>query len=103
MAVLPEHGFTVVALTNLANAPAAKLSYGLANAAVGRAPDAPLAEHPQHTLAPEQLRRYAGTYLGQPGTTVAFAERDGVLYVSAGEQEQAALKDTASALGVTAI
>jgi CubicO group peptidase (beta-lactamase class C family) len=87
VAVLPEHGLTVVALTNLANAPAAKLAYGLANAAVGRAPDAPLAEHPQHALSPERLRRYAGVYLGQPGTTVTFAERGGTLYVTAGDAE----------------
>jgi CubicO group peptidase (beta-lactamase class C family) len=90
VAVLPEYGITVVALTNLANAPAAKLAYGLANAAVGRAPDALLAEYPQHGLSPERLRRLAGAYQGQPGTTVTFAERDGVLYVTAAEREQAA-------------
>jgi hypothetical protein len=62
----------------------------MVNAAIGRAPDAPLAEYPRHALAPERLRRFAGTYQGQPGTTVTVAERDGVLYVTAAEQEQAA-------------
>src|SRR3954453_1869352 len=38
VAVLPERGITAVALTNLANAPAAKLAYGMVNAALDRAP-----------------------------------------------------------------
>ena len=89
--VLPEHGITAVALTNLANAPASKLAYGAVNAELGRSPETPWTEYPQHTVEPGRLQRYVGEYEGQPGTTVRFQERDGSLYLAAGAEEHPAL------------
>jgi CubicO group peptidase (beta-lactamase class C family) len=88
VAVLPERGITVVALTNLANAPAAKLAYGLVNAALDRAPETPLVTYPTYEIDPARLQRYVGTYQGQPGTTVRFEVRDGALSVTAGAASQ---------------
>jgi len=88
--VVPDRGITAVALTNLANAPARELAYGAVNAALGRAADSPLAEYPRHTVGAETLQRYAGTYQGQPGTTIRVVERDGSLLIGAGEELQPA-------------
>jgi CubicO group peptidase (beta-lactamase class C family) len=88
--VVPERGITAVALTNLANAPAAKLAYGMVNAALDRAPATPWVEYPQYTVEPDQIQRYVGTYQGQPGTTVRITARDGALYVATGEESQPA-------------
>jgi CubicO group peptidase (beta-lactamase class C family) len=90
VAVLPERGITAVALTNLANAPAAKLAYGMVNAALDRAPETPLFEYPAYAADPARLQRYVGTYQGQPGTTVRFEARDGTLYVAAAAEPQLA-------------
>ena len=88
--VVPDHGITVVALTNLANAPASKLAYGAVNAALGRAPETPWATYPEHSVTRRDLWRFVGTYQGQPGTTVRVAEREGALYVALGEGLQRA-------------
>jgi CubicO group peptidase (beta-lactamase class C family) len=88
--VVPEHGITAVALTNLANAPAAKLAYGAVNAALGREPETPWATYPEHRVDRADLWRFVGTYQGQPGVTIRVAERQGSLYVATGEELQRA-------------
>lgn len=88
--VVPEHGITAVALTNLANAPASKLAAGAVNAVLGRAPEMPWATYPEHTASRADLWRLVGTYQGQPGTTVRVAEREGALWVAMGEELQRA-------------
>ncbi len=82
VAVVPEHGLTAVVLTNLANAPAQNLAYGLVNAAIGEPPDAPWKAYPQRTADRRVLWQYVGTYDGQPGVTVRVAERGGDLLVA---------------------
>ena len=80
--VVPERGLTAVVLTNLANAPAMKLAYGLVNAALRRAPEAPWKSYPEHAVDRRVLWQYVGTYEGQPGVTVRVAERGGTLLVA---------------------
>jgi CubicO group peptidase (beta-lactamase class C family) len=79
--VVPERGLTAVALTNLANAPAAKLAQGLVNACLGLDPATPWATFPQHALEPGQLARFAGTYKSRPGVLVRVSARDGGLEI----------------------
>lgn len=100
--VLPERRIIAVALTNLANAPASKLAYGVVNAALDRAPATPWVQYPEHAVDPERLQRYVGTYQGQPGTTVQVAARDGTLYVAAGAEAQPARPYAADAFLVEA-
>lgn len=88
--VIPERGLAAVALTNLANAPAAKLAYGLVNAATGQAPETPWRTYPEHTVDRRALWKYVGTYDGQPGLTVRVAERGGDLYVAMADTLQPA-------------
>jgi CubicO group peptidase (beta-lactamase class C family) len=88
--VVPEHGLTAVALTNLANVPASKLAYGMVNAALGRAPETAWATFPDHTVARGDLARYVGVYEGQPGTTIRVALREGTLWVATGDELQRA-------------
>jgi CubicO group peptidase (beta-lactamase class C family) len=88
--VVPEQGLTAVALTNLANAPAAKLAQGMILAAVGRAPETPWIEYPHFGVDPRTLSRYVGAYQGQPGSTAQVTERDGSLYVASGAEPQLA-------------
>ena len=76
---VPERGLTAVALTNLANAPAAKLAQGMVNAALGLAPPTPWATFAPYSLAPEELARFAGTYEGRPGVVVEVRARGGGL------------------------
>jgi CubicO group peptidase (beta-lactamase class C family) len=64
--LLPEVGLSAVALTNLANAPAKDLAYGLINVELGLAPDKPWADFPRAEL--HEGGRYEGTYEGRPGT-----------------------------------
>lgn len=79
--VVPERGLTAVALTNLANAPAAKLAYGVVNAYLGARPDAPWRSYPEYAPARGSLRRYVGRYAGQPGVVVEVVERAGALHI----------------------
>lgn len=82
--IVPERGLTAVALTNLANAPAAELAHGAINAFLGQPPETPWDAYPSYPLDPRQLSRYAGTYRGQPGVIVRVAERDGTLAIETG-------------------
>jgi CubicO group peptidase (beta-lactamase class C family) len=79
--VVPARGLTAVALTNLANAPAAKLAQGLVNTALGLAPTAAWATFPRHELAAEDVARYAGSYQSRPGVRVDVRSLGGELEV----------------------
>ncbi|MGE3911854.1 MAG: serine hydrolase domain-containing protein [Chloroflexota bacterium] len=85
---LPEQGVTAVALTNLANAPAALLVSGVVNAYLGQPPEAAWATYPEHEVSRKQLSRFVGVYQGQPGTIARVAVRDGVLYVALADELQ---------------
>ncbi|MFN8632389.1 MAG: serine hydrolase domain-containing protein [Chloroflexota bacterium] len=87
---VPELGLTAVALTNLANAPAAKLAQGMILAAAGRAPEGPWIDYPEHAVNPSALARYVGAYQGQPGSISQVTVRDGALYVASGAEPQLA-------------
>jgi CubicO group peptidase (beta-lactamase class C family) len=78
---VPEAGLTAVALTNLANAPAAKLAQAMINGALGLVPATPWATFPKHPLGAEQTARFAGRYAGQPGSVVDVRPRGGELEV----------------------
>src|SRR5439155_21238521 len=78
---VPEAGLTAVALTNLANAPAAKLAQAMLNGALGLAPATPWATFPPHPPAPAEAAPFAGRYAGQPGTVVEVRPRGGELEV----------------------
>ena len=88
--VVPDQGITAVALTNLANAPAPKLTYGAINAILGREPAQSWATYPEHTVERADLWRFVGTYEGQPGVSIRVAEREGWLYVATGDELQRA-------------
>jgi len=86
--VVPERGLTAVALTNLANAPAAQLAYGAINAYLDLAPETPWTIYPEYRLAPSELERFVATYRGQPGTIMRVAVGENGLTIAMGEATQ---------------
>ena len=86
MTVVAERGLTAVALTNLANAPAAGLAHGLVNAYLGLEPGTPWATYPPRAADPPELPRLAGTYRDQPGAPVRVSLEGGQLRVEMAEE-----------------
>ncbi|WP_245741993.1 serine hydrolase domain-containing protein [Anaerobacillus arseniciselenatis] len=80
MGVIPEKGLASVVLINLAGVPAFKLMAASFNAALGFAPEKPVATYNDYEISIEQLKKYVGNFKSGEGVEMSVKIEDNQLH-----------------------